>query len=137
MWPDAPPSDSPRVHENVECFEFSEFGLESGSQRMRTLAVENKLVALQAIVLARSFIAVQAVLASIRTGDLKFPVDVNFGEGQSGNKFPHSKACSTARLGASLLLFSLPQNDPNCPPKMITATVANAGTNTATMKMSI
>ncbi len=41
--------------------------------------------------LVRSCIAVQAVLASFRSGNIKFPVDVDFGEGQSGDESPHSK----------------------------------------------
>ena len=33
----------------------------------------------------------QDVLGSTRTGDAKFPVGVDFGEGQSGDESPHSK----------------------------------------------
>ena len=34
----------------------------------------------------------QDVLGSSRTGDVKFPVGVDFGEGQSGDESPHSIA---------------------------------------------
>ena len=33
----------------------------------------------------------QIVLASLGIGDLKIPIDVDFGEGQSGDESPHSK----------------------------------------------
>ena len=43
----------------------------------------------------------QNVLGSVRRGDMEFSVDVDLGEGQSGNEFPHSKACQAHTASCS------------------------------------
>ena len=53
--------------------------------------MKTKLAALRVIAVGWSRCAMQDVLGSIRTGDVRFSVGVDFGEGQSGDESPHSK----------------------------------------------
>ncbi|MEO8271196.1 MAG: hypothetical protein ABI557_15850, partial [Aureliella sp.] len=41
--------------------------------------------------ISKAQVTVQPYLAHICTGDTEFSIDLNLGDGQSGNKFPHSK----------------------------------------------
>ncbi len=62
------------------------------------MAVEARLAALRVVAAGRSRCAVQDALGSIGTGDLRFSVGVDLGEGQSGDESPHSKVVRLSLL---------------------------------------
>ncbi len=67
------------------------FGLEKRPTAHGNRSVKTKLAALKVIAVGWSRCAMQDVLELTRTGDVRFSVGVDFGEGQSGDESPHSK----------------------------------------------